>query len=178
MMLIQNNEVFNGLYFEFYKGNLEKEELRNKIFSELKYLSIIRKLNETENLGIKINGVSINNAWLVNEEVIQNNVIVDKINSMNAGCIDESLRTQFDNEWQIEWEDRDYYNFTQGHDYFALFATICNSHSNQGISYKMLESVARCSFRFHDFIKTSLYSALVYYGEKHNVEFLNKLEMS
>uniref|UniRef100_UPI004056AB40 DUF4435 domain-containing protein n=1 Tax=Agathobacter sp. TaxID=2021311 RepID=UPI004056AB40 len=46
MMIVENEEVFNSIYNEFYKGEMQPMELLNKMLTELKILSIIRMYNE------------------------------------------------------------------------------------------------------------------------------------
>ena len=54
MMLISNDDVFDNLCFEYYRGNIPRKQLKKYILKQLKYLSIIRMCNETEKWEIRL----------------------------------------------------------------------------------------------------------------------------
>lgn len=173
MMIIRNDEVFKNLCAEYYKGEDSMQQLRISILKELKYLSVIRKYNERENWGQKIRGVSISSAWNNIEKKIDKEIILNKINQINGGFFKEDVLQKIEQEYEREWSDEDFYNNTQGHDFFMLYAIICNQFRANGIKYTEVEAGGRCIFRENDFIQTSLYNKLKEYENLHQLRICN-----
>ena len=178
MMLISNKEVFGCLCDEYYKGNKLSEQLRQHILSQLKLLSIIRLHNERDHWEIRLNAIPIDKAWNGDKDIIDNNVIINKINSMNKGFLDESKIQQLNEECIDEWDEEMYYNNTQGHDFFMLFASICNytNKGKKGISHDILDANARCTFRLTDLIETKLYRSVIDYGKKYDLKIMKTID--
>ena len=174
MMLVSNDDIFDNLCFEYYRGALLGKQLREKILIQLKYLSSIRMYNEREEWGVNLKGISVNKAWIASENRIDNSVFVDKLNSINGGIISGSRLQIIEQEVAKEWQEEDYYNNTQGHDFSTLFATICNQYRKKGIKYGEIEASARCIFRWSDFKKTKLFQMLNQYAQSNSLRILRQ----
>lgn len=173
MMIIKNNDVFKSLCAEYYMGEKNFFQLRMEVLKELKYLSVIRMYNERENWGKKIRGISINLAWNGDEKKIDNQIILKKINQINDGFFKDSVLQKIEEEYETEWSEEEFFHYTQGHDFFMLFATICDQYRTRGIKYAEIEASSRCIFRESDFLNTNLYNNLSVYGNLHHLEVCN-----
>ena len=160
MMILKNDDVFRNLCAENYRGGENIQQLRIKMFEELKYLSVIRMYNERENWGQKIRGISVRSAWNSNEQKIDNAVILSKVNQINGGFFKDDILREIEQEYAREWKEEDFYNNTQGHDFSMLYAGICNQYKTKGIKYTEVEASSRCIFRQNDFKQTNLYEKL------------------
>lgn len=176
MMLIASESVFDKLCDEYYNGILNYRNLKELIFKQLKFLSIIRKYNEREGLGIKFKGISINMAWNADLKKLNQETIIDKINGINNGILDEFILHKLKSEFMRTWTLNEYYLYTQGHDYFMLFSAICNHYTRNNVRYTDIQSSARCSFRYEDFVKTYLYNNVKAYSQKRNITIFSILE--
>lgn len=174
MMMLRNDDVFRNLYAEYYKGEDNAEQLRRDMLRKLKYLSIIRMCNEKENWGKKIRGVSINSAWSNEERKINKEIILNKVNELNDGFFKDDILQKIEQEYEKEWCDEDFYNNTQGHDFFMLYAAICNQFKSKGVKYTELEASSRCIFREKDFEQTNLYNKLSQYENLHQLKICAK----
>lgn len=172
MMLVANDDVFNNLCFEYYRGNDSSNEIRKCILEQLKFLSIIRMSNEREQWGIILRGVSINSAWNPEEGVVDNELIVQKINLMNNDFIDDHTLQEINEKYLQDWNDEDYFSYTQGHDFTTLFAAMCNENRKRAIKYTEVEASARCIFRWSDLVKTDLFFKLNEYSQMLNLRIL------
>lgn len=174
MMIVSNEDVFSNLCYEYYRGELSSKELRDYIFQQLKPLSIIRLHNEREQWEIILKGLSLNNVWKEKDNEIDNDAIIDKINVMNNGFINESLYRRIKEESMIEWKKEDFFSYTQGHDFFTLFTIICNQYRKRGIKSSEAEASARCIFRWSDMIKTLLYRQIIMYAKEKNLKIMSE----
>ncbi len=172
MMLISNDEIFDNLCFEYYRGGRSSTILREEILVQLKYLSIIRMLNEKESWGITIKGISINNAWNSSEEKIDNDVIISRLIAINPNGIAQDKLRRVEQDYVVEWSKNDYFNNTQGHDFSTLFATICNQYKKKGIKYTEVEASARCIFRWSDFARTNLCHKINEYSVANSLDIM------
>ena len=81
---------------------------------------------------------------------------------------------KIEQEYEKEWCDEDFYNNTQGHDFFMLYAAICNQFKSKGVKYTELEASSRCIFREKDFEQTNLYNKLSQYENLHQLKICAK----
>ena len=160
MMLINNDNVLKNIYVEFYRGQLTSEKLRSKVLKELKIMSVMRMLNEQNGWGKKFKGISLNIAWNQDKQKLERNRIISKFNKINAEFIDENILHIIEQELKNEWNEEEFYEYTQGHDFSTLLATICNQYINKEIKNTDIESHCRCIFREDDFVKTKLYNTI------------------
>lgn len=173
MMIISNDDVFNNLCFEYYKGDMSNKQLKGFILTQLKLLSIIRLHNEREQWGIILNGIPLNDMWKTEKFELDNDRIINRINIMNNNFINEALVRKLKKETIQDWNDEEYYSYTQGHDFFTLFVSICNRYKKRGIKHTEAEASARCIFRWSDLTKTSLYRNITAYSEKRNLKIMS-----
>lgn len=173
MMIIENEEAFNSIYNEFYKGEMRSMELLNKMLTELRFLSIIRMFNENFQWEIKLRALSINKIFIPDTYSIDHYKVVNELNKISNNIIDDNklgMISEYGNQVQTV---QDLLNITQGHDFSSLFAAICNIHTNKGIASKKVEMVLRCAYRNEDFQETRLYSSLLTYQENLGIFFLS-----
>lgn len=173
MMIIKNDDIFKKLCAEYYRGENSTIQLRMDILKELKYLSIIRMYNERENWGKTIRGISINSAWNGGEKKINNQIILNKINQINNGFFKGKTLQKIEEEYKREWSEDEFFDYTQGHDFSKLFATICDQFRAKGIKYTEVEASGRCIFRESDFANTNLYNKLSEYENLHHLRICN-----
>lgn len=172
MMIVENEEVFNSIYNEFYKGDMKSKELLNKMLMELKFLSIIRMYNEKFQWEINLRALSINKVFIQDIYGIDNEKVVNELNKINDNIIDDNklgMINEYGNQVQTVQE---LLNITQGHDFSSFFAAICNTHTNKGINNKSVEMALRCSYRNKDFTETRLHNSLLTYQENLGILFL------
>lgn len=172
MMIVENEEVFNSIYNEFYEGDMQSGNLRKKILLELKKLSIIRMFNEKFQWEINFRALSINNVFKRDIYVIDNEKVVEELNRINDNKINDNMLENI-NEYAKQVQTvQDLLKITQGHDFSTLFVTICNIYTNKHFNSKSVERALRCSYRNKDFEKTELYNSLATYQENIGIKFL------
>ncbi|WP_342419635.1 hypothetical protein [Paenibacillus sp. FSL H8-0168] len=175
MMFICSTDAFNSIYTEYYDGEIPVNELKEKILHQLKILSHIRKLNETKDWGIKINGISINSAFNRETKELVIDTIITKLNEMNRNffihkpeerqCLDDLLMN--------ESTTNELLNITQGHDFLKLFSTYCMKDQGNSISDINISASLRCSYRKSDFEKSLLYFKLVEHEERYKLKIVS-----
>lgn len=172
MMLVSNDDVFNNLCFEYYRGEMESKMLRSNLLNQLCFLSTIRMYNEREQWGLVLKGISVNQAWDSEQFMVNDDIIIDKVNKMNNNFIDSHILLLLQNENSSAWTYEKCLLYTQGHDFFTLFATVCNQYKKKGIKHTDVEASARCIFRWSDLIKTELYAKIGEYSKSQGIKIL------
>lgn len=167
MMIMRNDEVFNSLCVEYYRGSSVPQELRGQILRELKYFSVIRMYNEKKGWGQILRGVSLNSAWNNEKKKLNKEAILDKLNKINNDFFDEEILQEVEQEYIREWSNDEFYHNTQGHDFSMLYATICNEFRKKGIKHTEIEASGRCVFRNEHFVATELYNRIADYANTH-----------
>lgn len=176
MMILSNDHVFQKLCAEYYKGKTPVKQLRINLLKKLKYLSIIRMCNERNGWRKNFKAVNLNTVWDKIEKELNNNEIINKINNSSTIGFNNTELQQIEQEYEKEWNEEEYFFYTQGHDFTTLYALICSQHNkNKGPRYDEIESSLRVGFSENDFMRTKLYDELIKYEHKNKVVICNKM---
>lgn len=162
MMFISKIDVFTSIYSEYFEDNIPVDELRARMLHQLRGLSYIRKLNETKGWGIKIDGISLNNAFNTETKELITDMILTTLNVMNRNFFDNNpeQKQSIINLMSEEIEFNELLNITQGHDFLRLFSIYCMKQRGRSASDLNISSSLRCAYRNSDFEDTILYSKL------------------
>lgn len=175
IMFIRNDEAFDSIYSEYYDGPLPASELKEIILLQLKYLSLIRKYNEINGWGIKIDGISIFNIFDMSAKKIDIQRIILKLNEINNNYFvknpDKLNLINCENKENLKYEELLF--ITQGHDFISLFTVFCLKPKGKAVSDKNIVSSLRCAFRKSDFVNTLLLSKLIEYEKKHSLRIVS-----
>lgn len=173
IMLIMNDDTWNSFFDEFYNGNYNRIELRNKIFNDLKWLSVFRKLNCQNSWGVNFNGYSIDNSYNETTEVFDNNKGFESLCKINSKSKDEmkTYRLDVDAESSCLVDIDKICEITQGHDFIFYFKCVCH-HLGDYISKDMLVHALRAAYRMEDFSKSNIFKALNEYSQITNISIL------
>lgn len=172
VMMIMNDMTWQSLCYQFYDGELSIDELRSKIFYDLKWLTLFRKLNSEREWGIRFDGFSYSNAWNENECFFDNELGFIELKNINADKQEERLfQCKTDVDGHLAYFDNDDLPFfTQGHDFINYFKCICDGR--KGIIIKTIGQVLRGAYRLDDFEKSQLYERLTNYSANTGVRLL------
>lgn len=167
MMITEFDKAFNGIYYEFYNGEMEPDKLKEHILTELFIVSQVRKYNEENKIGIIFKGLSFQ--FIIDDKLkIDTEKFIDQLKKMNSGkpidftsIIGELLYKNTDNKLDI----------TNGHDFILLFKVICDKGcSKKSANEKNISSVLRSSFSEEFLKETTLYKSVSDY-------FVNKVKV-
>ena len=167
MMIIEFDKAFNGIYCEFYNGEMEPHKLKEHILTELFRVSQVRKYNEENKIGIIFKGLSFRS--IIDDKFkIDTEKFIDQLKKLNSGkpidftsIIGELVYQNTDNKLDI----------TNGHDFILLFKVICDKGcSGKSANEKQISSVLRSSFSEEFLKKTTLYKSVSDY-------FVNKAKV-
>lgn len=175
MMLINNNESFESIYHEYYSDNLPPNELRALLLKELQYISLIRKNNEVNGWGIKIDGISINDSYDKRNNTILITKIISKLNEMNSNFfqVNKDKQLQIDAENEINLNLEELLLITQGHDFLMLFSALCQQPTGRTTGYKNIAASLRCACRKTDFISSTLYTQLAVHESQYALKIVS-----
>ena len=176
MMLVSNDEAFRNFFYTYYFGKLHPDDMRILILSDLKWISIYRKLNANRKWGIRFSGISIGNAYNEQQEKLDYSIILSQLKRINPDLIDyehEQLRL-VSNQYRVSIDYDTYLEITNGHDFFYYFHRICCHHNPvKSSSYSEMKKGLICSYRLDDFKTSNLYSSLFRYQQETDVLFFD-----
>ena len=161
MMLISSEDSFENIFKEYiYLESLSSIEFKEYLLNQLKCFSLLRKINEEENLGIEFYRISINDLYKNNKINIED--FKDQVNKRNKEILinNKDIETRLDNEYQKKMDMVQLLEITNGHDFCEMFASVSRLHKRRGVSKNIIESTLRCSYRDSDFYKTKLFKEL------------------
>lgn len=176
MMMAGNTEVFKAFVDNFYYGNETSENLLIKIFTNLKWLSVFRKLNSENSWEVRFKGLSIA-ACVSPDLTISVDVLLQKLTKINKGLISDHREylVSVSNEARREFDFSTYLNITQGHDFLDYFQKLAQESSpiKQSVSKDTLFCGLCCAFRENDFKGTQFYRTLKDYAEANNIKLVS-----
>lgn len=177
MMLISSEDSFENIFKEYiYLESLSSIEFKEYLLNQLKCFSLLRKINEEENLGIEFYRISINDLYKNNKINIED--FKDQVNKRNKEILinNKDIETRLDNEYQKKMDMVQLLEITNGHDFCEMFASVSRLHKRRGVSKNIIESTLRCSYRDSDFYKTKLFKELRDYENRNKIEMFGKLK--
>lgn len=157
MMITEFDKAFNGIYSEFYNGEMEPDELKEHILTELFIVSQVRKYNEENKRGINFKGLSFRS--IINDKFkIDTKKLIDQLRRLNSeksidftSIIDDLSYQNTDNKLDI----------TNGHDFILLFKVISDKGcSKKSANEKDISSVLKSSFSEEFLKETTLYKSV------------------
>ena len=171
MTLIAEEETFSAILFEFTKiPKSEHNTIRNQIISTIENISLLKYLNEKENLELKFEGVGFQDLISVINQTFDFSQYFSRIiaRSPNAKILDINLII---NEIQnLKKSDFDKFQISNGHDFMKAFADFLRKKgTNRSVSDELISSLFRTNYRKENFTKTNLYRQTKDWAEEKNV---------
>lgn len=163
IMLEANAEVFSAIYNENYHGQLSEKDLFETIFRKLKVISIVRRLNSEQKLGISFDVLKSTYKTLLDIEEYDEwySSLYEKLRIANDKCMNKNLKELVDRNIEADWNKKDYLNETNGHDFNHLLYAFCvSNYPKAKLSATEIEKSARICFSIKHFKKTDLYKNL------------------
>ena len=165
-MLAMNDESFESICSEFYCGDENVFDLRNKVFQKLKYISCFREKNLSEGWELITENISIDELYRKSKLDCKEDIIKE---------INRPSKNNYDSEKQSIVEE--HYHFvtdlkliTRGHDFSELFKVICNTSGiEKNIKSKDVELGLRTSFTKESFKRTNLFKSLSEYEKSYGL---------
>lgn len=176
MMMVSNIFAFSQIFFTYYHGEEKPQEVRLQLITNLKWLSICRKLSAENGWGINFKGLSISNAFNPTTRKLETANLLSQINKLNPGYI-PAHRTHLNQISQTclqELDQEDLLKITQGHDFLAYFQALCASAPFRGKTAGVTELAHSliCSYRNGDFATSVLYKNLLEYQITYSLNIL------
>lgn len=177
MMLISNDSVFSSFFYAYYQGSKSPQEIRLQILSNLKWLSLYRKLSSNNSWGVRFNGLSVAKAFNQENQTIDITNLLGQIHTINPGLIShnrgqlELLSEACRGEYALE----QYLLITQGHDFLYCFQALCKSSKRLKGKSPSVEELFRallCSCHHENFSEFKLYQSLISYQATYGILFL------
>lgn len=169
MMLVNHDEVFSNLVYEYYDSQFKLNDFRLAILKQLKFVSLLRKYNEVYGWGIKIKGISLHKLLNKRRKEIPITDTIKRINKISSDFF-ELNKDKYNfliNQYDFELSYNELLFITQGHDFLCIFSEYCKKSKGAAISDKNIGKTLRCNFRGTDFKTTCLYSD-IHEFEKNN----------
>lgn len=159
MMLISEENVFSALIFEYTSLSQDKHsEVRNNILTSIEQISLLRWLNEKENLEYKFEAGFQDLISFVNLKIDFDQYFSRVISkSPNAKLIDISIVLQKLKD--LKEINPDLFQLSNGHDFMkALSQYVRVSGDGRTLGDENISSIFRIAFTLNHFKKTKLFS--------------------
>lgn len=180
MMLISNESAFSAFFYTYYQrrpGN--PREVRSQLLSNLKWLSLYRKLSSENDWAINFKGLSMVAAFNNNTQTLETASLLSQINKINPGLIsgNRARIEQLSTECRKEHNLNDYLEITQGHDFLCYFRKLCESVQHLKMKLPGEAELSRaliCSYRKEDFSESELFQRLNEYQITYQLNILSQ----
>ena len=175
LMLIKSKEVEEGLYLTYYTGNLSQDRMVPNALRQLAPLSLLRKANEEQKMGIPLASIGFGDLIRREEDFdmeplfLRIKKMCKNIISGNANELDRIIDECTQESEHIG--DEQLYELTNGHD-LCLFLGVFLKSGGKCLGEKGTRDAMLNSYRKSDFIKTDLYAALKEYQEQFCLHFV------
>lgn len=159
MTLLSCDTVFQQVVAEYLPSKFnEFSLLRNRLLISLIFLSGIRWLNDTEDLGLKFDALGLANFYNGTHLTLDKTKCLKEIETRSPNK-KRAIQTE---EIELKVADiRDYYNLCNGHDAVkALALHITAVNGGKGIKDDEIAKTLRVAYRKEDFTTTILYANL------------------
>lgn len=168
MMLVNMNEVFERVFYEYYEGSIDFEDLRYEILEKLKTLSVLRKVNEYHRKMWNFKGINrqiiFNNTDFNEEELYKE---LSRVNNREI-CEDDNIRNEKENTRNYN----DLLSLTNGHDFIDLFIIYCKKENGKNLKINTISETMRCSCSLENFKQSVLYNDLFKYQTENNIKII------
>lgn len=180
--LFSMDKVLHKVCNEYYRGQLDKNTLREHIMQELRTLSTIRKLDSINKWNLKFTAISIDKLCEKDSLKLDKDLVIKSINNSNKSFFDKNPQNL--QELEVELAKQINYvellQITQGHDLISLFQTICNierskKKNKRGLQIKDIESTLRASCSSNELVETNFYRDLKNYEEDYKIKILDDI---
>lgn len=167
MMLISDDETFERVTENFYKGKLSAHSLREEILRKLSFVSVIRKTSARRGWGLKISDTDLSRIISPDIEP-QRKQVIAFINSYNSRLkITPAMEKEL-SRCRVGGSLEDYLKITNGHDFLEVMRIYCTYGASNGtrrsVNERALGGALRCAYSREAFSKTRLFSELREYG--------------
>lgn len=175
MMMISDDETFDKMCTNHYRGNLPYSKLRRAMLSDLYNISIARKLSTQQRWGLKIGDTDLAIIVGTNKDSGKK-ATLNYINSYNKhnGIVGERAHMYY--TYPNAKSDEDYFYITNGHDFVEAFCIYCAENNSNSAKRRLNEKTISIGFRLSysraAFSKTKLYRDLSEYQTDNNLSIV------
>lgn len=164
MMVVSYQELFENIYYEYYmSGSISHNELFNILLNNIRHISLIRKYNEENGLGINFKGISMSNIIENCKASIDKLLVELKRKNPDLMEIIPDFKVMLEEKLKESCNTNELLNLTQGHDFIGIFQHYCKRDRGKDPSKDDISASLRCIFGESYFKKTNLYKLLTKY---------------
>lgn len=177
MMLAADDETFERVAINFYRGKLSPLALRREILKKLYYLSVVRKCSEQYRWALRISDTDLSRLCSPRTQPNLDDTVAF-VNSYNPrNRIDEDRRAIVAS-YDDTGAESEYFGITNGHDFIEVLRIYCvesrSDSRRRSLSDKILGGALRCAYSLSAFKRTQLCAQLTEYGSKHGLRIVKE----
>ncbi|ELC8401214.1 hypothetical protein ACV3P0_14315 [Clostridium perfringens] len=175
IMMINALDVFESVCNECCLFKEDIESFRDEILNRLLNISLLRKYNYINNIGININKIAISELLLEDNTVCDIKLLdtVEVRNSKNENWINnkEDIREYINTNKNKSYTVNELMYLTRGHDFVYMLLVYCSSIKGKKYSADILQGFLRCAFTVQHFKETRLWTSLNKYCIEEGLKF-------
>ncbi len=159
MSLVAEDEVFSAIIFEF--TSLPKNEhsnTRNEIFNHIDKISLLKWLNEKENLGFKFKDVGIQDLLSFSDNSFDFVAYFSRLIAKSPNTAEHDFNLILNKIENLKTLNPNKYQLCNGHDYIKAFATFLRQKGNRkSVSEDDISILFRTNYRLEFYQNTALF---------------------
>lgn len=163
MTLIHNDSTFSAILFDFLSdlGKQEHNKVREKIFKIIEQVSLLRWLNDLENLELNFNKLSFRELIDLDKLSIKFEEYFSNICSKSPNAKIKNFEIITEEIQKLREKNPNYFQLSNGHDFVdTLYRYIQGTKKSASLSKEAVEAIFRTNFRKEDFEKTILFDKI------------------
>lgn len=158
MSLISDNQIFSSIILEFTNIPQNQHEfLKQNIISAIEKVSLLKWLNQRDNLKIKFEGTGFHDLISFATNDIDFNQYFSRLLSKSPNAVITDISEIINRINILKALNPDAYQLCNGHDFMKTFAHYLRQNSRESIGEELISSIFRIKYDKNTFLTTQLY---------------------
>ena len=174
MTIISEDECFSSVVSEFTDLKIESHpSLRDDMIQTIEQVSLLKWLNEIENLEIVFKEVSFQDLVSFEGLIINFNEYFNRLLSKSPNAKTLNKESIISKVKVLKSRNPHKFHLCNGHDFIKIFSKYLRDYGKvKGLGDEMVSSILRIKYKKEDFLKTSLYVKIKQWSEYKNCDIL------
>lgn len=167
--MVLEDDCLNAILYEYSDEKNDKFSLiRASIFQIIEQISLLKWLNEKENLELKFKSTHFQDIISISDSKIDFEQYFSRLLGKSPMAKIKDFEIILSKINELKTQNPDIYQLSNGHDFLNAFAYFLNSNNKHGMRDDIFASMLRVKYSVEDFHKTKLYATISIWAEELN----------
>lgn len=159
MCIISENELFSNILSEFTDIPFDEHiGVRNNIINSIEEISLLKWLNDIENLEIKFEGTGFRDIIVFANSSVNFREYFNRILGKSPNAIITDVETIIDQVNALKVRTPNAFQLCNGHDFIQALSQFIREKTGKGLGDDFLASVCRINYNQNQFTNSNLYT--------------------